>query len=30
VAGQGDPWADISRHSRTLTGPMGRLAKLRA
>ena len=30
LAGQGDPWADISRHSRTLTGPLQRLAKLRA
>lgn len=30
LAGQGDPWADISRHARALTGPLRRLAKLRA
>ena len=30
LAGQGDPWADMSRHARTLTGPLRRLAKLRA
>ena len=30
LAGQGDPWADMSRHSRTLSGPLRRLAKLRA
>ena len=30
LAAQGDPWADMSRHSRTLTGPAQRLAKLRA
>jgi bifunctional non-homologous end joining protein LigD len=30
LAGQGDPWADMSRHTRSLTRPMQRLAKLRA
>jgi bifunctional non-homologous end joining protein LigD len=30
LAAQGDPWADMSRHSRTLTGPLRQLAKLRA
>jgi bifunctional non-homologous end joining protein LigD len=30
LAGQHDPWADISRHARSLTGPIQRLAKLRA
>jgi bifunctional non-homologous end joining protein LigD len=30
LAGQGDPWADMYRHARSLTGPLGRLAKLRA
>ncbi len=30
LAGQCDPWADIFRHSRSLTGPLRRLAKLRA
>ena len=30
LAAQGDPWADMSRHSRALTGPLRRLAKLRA
>jgi bifunctional non-homologous end joining protein LigD len=30
VAEQGDPWADIRRHARSLTHPMQRLAKLRA
>jgi bifunctional non-homologous end joining protein LigD len=30
LAGQRDPWADMSRHSRSLTGPLRRLAKLRA
>lgn len=30
LAGQRDPWADISRHARSLTGPLQRLAKLRA
>ncbi|HEX5255914.1 MAG TPA: hypothetical protein VFW69_18955 [Mycobacterium sp.] len=30
LAGQGDPWADMFRHSRSLTGPLERLAKLRA
>jgi len=30
LAGQRDPWADMSRHSRSLTGPLQRLAKLRA
>jgi bifunctional non-homologous end joining protein LigD len=30
LAGQGDPWADMSRHSRSLSGPLRRLAKLRA
>jgi bifunctional non-homologous end joining protein LigD len=30
LAGQGDPWADMSRHARALTGPLRRLAKLRA
>jgi bifunctional non-homologous end joining protein LigD len=30
LAGQGDPWADMSRHARSLNGPLERLAKLRA
>ncbi|HSS25042.1 MAG TPA: non-homologous end-joining DNA ligase [Mycobacterium sp.] len=30
LAGQRDPWADMSRHARSLTGPAHRLAKLRA
>ncbi len=30
LAGQRDPWADLSRHARSLTGPAQRLAKLRA
>lgn len=30
IAGQGDPWADMSRHARSLTRPIERLAKLRA
>jgi bifunctional non-homologous end joining protein LigD len=30
LAGQRDPWADMSRHARSLTGPLQRLAKLRA
>jgi bifunctional non-homologous end joining protein LigD len=30
LAGQRDPWADMSRHSRSLIGPLQRLAKLRA
>jgi bifunctional non-homologous end joining protein LigD len=30
LARQGDPWADMSRHARMLTGPLRRLAKLRA
>ena len=30
LASQGDPWADMSRHARTLTGPLQRVAKLRA
>jgi bifunctional non-homologous end joining protein LigD len=30
LAGQGDPWADMFRHARSLTGPRQRLAKLRA
>jgi bifunctional non-homologous end joining protein LigD len=30
LAGQRDPWADMSRHSRSLTGPVKRVAKLRA
>lgn len=30
VAGQGDPWADMFRHARSLAGPRARLAKLRA
>ena len=30
LAGQGDPWADMVRHARALTGPHERLAKLRA
>lgn len=30
LAGQGDPWADMYRHARSLTGPRERLAKLRA
>ena len=30
IAGQPDPWAAMPRHSRSLTGPLQRLAKLRA
>lgn len=30
LAGQPDPWANMSRHARSLTGPLRRLAKLRA
>jgi len=30
LAGQPDPWAAMRRHSRSLTGPLQRLAKLRA
>ncbi|MEE6138618.1 non-homologous end-joining DNA ligase [Mycobacterium sp. 050128] len=30
LAGQGDPWAAMYRHARSLTGPQERLAKLRA
>ena len=30
LAGQRDPWADMSRHARSLAGPMKRVAKLRA
>lgn len=30
LTGQRDPWADMSRHSRSLNGPIQRLAKLRA
>jgi bifunctional non-homologous end joining protein LigD len=30
LTAQGDPWDGMSRHSRTLTGPAQRLAKLRA
>lgn len=30
LAGQRDPWAGMSRHARSLTGPRERLAKLRA
>ncbi len=30
LAGQPDPWADMYRHARSLTGPARRLAKLRA
>ncbi|SOX53718.1 ATP-dependent DNA ligase [Mycobacterium ahvazicum] len=30
LSGQGDPWADMYRHARSLTGPRERLAKLRA
>jgi bifunctional non-homologous end joining protein LigD len=30
LAGQRDPWADMYRHARSLTGPAQRLAKLRA
>jgi bifunctional non-homologous end joining protein LigD len=30
LAGQGDPWVDMSRHARSLNGPLERLAKLRA
>jgi bifunctional non-homologous end joining protein LigD len=30
LAGQRDPWADISRHARAPNGPLQRLAKLRA
>ncbi|HXA88014.1 MAG TPA: ATP-dependent DNA ligase, partial [Mycobacterium sp.] len=30
LAGQTDPWAEMSRHARALTGPMQRVAKLRA
>jgi bifunctional non-homologous end joining protein LigD len=30
LAGQRDPWADMSRHARSLSGPAERLAKCRA
>jgi bifunctional non-homologous end joining protein LigD len=30
LAGQSDPWAGMSRHARSLAGPIKRLAKLRA
>jgi bifunctional non-homologous end joining protein LigD len=30
LAGQRDPWADMHRHARSLTGPAARLAKRRA
>jgi bifunctional non-homologous end joining protein LigD len=30
LAGQSDPWANMSRHARSLTGPLRRLANLRA
>jgi bifunctional non-homologous end joining protein LigD len=30
LAGQRDPWANMSRHARSLSGPQKRLAKLRA
>jgi bifunctional non-homologous end joining protein LigD len=30
LAGQRDPWADMHRHARSLTGPARRLAKRRA
>jgi bifunctional non-homologous end joining protein LigD len=30
LSGQRDPWADMSRHARSLNGPLERLAKLRA
>ena len=30
LAGQRDPWANMSRHARSLTGPLERLARLRA
>jgi bifunctional non-homologous end joining protein LigD len=30
LAGQRDPWANMSRHARSLSGPRERLAKLRA
>lgn len=30
LAGQADPWLNMSRHARSLPGPMRRLAKLRA
>ncbi|BBY08583.1 ATP-dependent DNA ligase [Mycobacterium noviomagense] len=30
LAGQPDPWTDMNRHARSLTGPAGRLAKLHA
>lgn len=30
LAGQGDPWADMFRHARSLGGPRERVAKLRA
>lgn len=30
LAGQRDPWADMSRHARSLAGPLRRLARLRA
>ena len=30
LAGQRDPWADMYRHARSLTGPRQRVAKLRA
>jgi bifunctional non-homologous end joining protein LigD len=29
IAGQRDPWADMSRHARSLTRPIQRLSKLR-
>ena len=29
LAGQPDPWADMSQHARSLTGPLRRLARLR-
>jgi bifunctional non-homologous end joining protein LigD len=30
LAGQRDPWADMTRHARSLNEPIKRLAKLRA
>ena len=30
VAGQRDPWADMTRHSHSLDDPIKRVAKLRA
>lgn len=30
IAGQGDPWAGMHRHARSLSGPAQRVAKLRA